>query len=237
MSKKTIIITTIIGVFVIGISIAIGNYYSNKIEALEQNLEAAEGSIETLTLKNGELVSIRDSYILQIDELENRLDVSTKEVKDLQKKLKSQLAYISTLKTETKIDTLVTVRDSIIYKTPELIDVKFKYNDDWISFNGTNKLTFSNNILADSKVDIYNLNIITPITLGITEDLRLFATSDNPYVTFTNMDGAILKNSPFYKKKSPWDFSLHVGFGLQYNLINKQFGIGPYGGGGISYSF
>ena len=63
------------------------NYYSRKNETNQQNLKAAQNELYEVKLKNGELLTVRDSYIATIDDLENLLDISKNEVKDLQKKI------------------------------------------------------------------------------------------------------------------------------------------------------
>lgn len=201
-----------------------------KLNTSEQNLIAYKGKIEQLELMNGELITIRDSYLLDKYKLEEELGISKKEVKDLEKKLESTLAYISNIESEVRIDTIETVRDSIIYINDSDIDVKFNYSDEWMSFNGLTRIrnTQSNTSLRD-------VNMRVPITIGLTDNYKLFIQSDNPYVNFTSMEGVVIDGSKLIQKQRKFGLSVQGGFGVNYDLLNKNLGIGPYLGVGVHW--
>jgi hypothetical protein len=228
--KKSIISLIVEAVLFLGI-ISFGyNLMNKKLDTSEQNLIAYKGKMEQLELKNGELITVRDSYIMDKNQLEEELGVTKKEVKDLEKKLESTLAYISNIESQVRIDTIETVRDSIIYINDSDIDVKFNYSDEWLSFNGLTRIrdTQSNTSLRD-------VNMKVPLTIGLTDNYKLFIQSDNPYVNFTYMEGAVMDGSNLIKKPRRFGLSVQGGMGVNYDLISKQLGVGPYLGLGIHW--
>lgn len=229
-SKKSIISLIIEAVIFLGI-ISFGyQTISNKLKRSEQNIIAYKNQIEQLELKNGELLSTRDSYLMDKNQLEEELDITKKEIKELEKKLGSSLAYIAKIQSEIKIDTIETIKDSIIYinNTPQ--EIFFNYKDEWFSLKGTNNV-------FKSTTSLYDINMIVPLTLGLTNDYKLFIRSPNPYVYFTDMDGAVINGSKLIPKEKHWSFGIHGGFGVSYDMLSKNLGVGPYMGAGISYKF
>ena len=231
MQRTSIISLFIEAVVFICIIIFGINYYNNQLDISDQNLNAYRGQLEQMELKNGELISVRDSYILRIQDLENQFDISKKEVRDLQRKLNSSLAYIAELKSNVRIDTIVTIKDTIIYKDKET-DIRFIYNDDWLSFNGETKIT-------DKKTttNIFNMNMNIPLKVGLSDDYQIFVQSDNPYVNFSSIEGAVIDKSKLRPKKKRWNIGIYGGFGIHYDMPTKSFGYGPQLGVGVSVGF
>ena len=156
------------------------NYYSRENETNQQNLKAAQNELYEVKLKNGELLTVRDSYIATIDDLEHLLDISKNEVKDLQRKLDSKIAYIAKIESNTKIEYIEVVRDSIIYvnNNPNDIITSFNYNDKWLNIKGHNNIKLGENIECNTLLDEININ--TPLTVGLTNDYQIFVSSPNP---------------------------------------------------------
>lgn len=205
--------------------------YDRKLEISEQNYKAAMSEMEEIKLKNGELITSNDSYIFKIKELEEQFDISKKEAKDLEKKLGASLAYISKIESEVRIDTIETVRDTIIYKN-DTTEIKFKYKDEWLNFNGVTTL---NNL--HSTTSIYDLNILTGLKVGVTDNYKIFVQSSNPYIKFTDIEGAVIDGSKFAPKPKRLKFGVQGGFGGMYNIIDKNISIGPYVGVGLQWNF
>ena len=121
--RKSIISLIVEAVLFLGI-ISFGYKLMNgKLETSEQNLIAYKGQMEQLELKNGELITTRDSYILDKKQLEEALDVSKSEVKQLEKQLNSSLAYIANMESQVRIDTVTIVKDSIIYDEGDIAQI------------------------------------------------------------------------------------------------------------------
>lgn len=237
MNKKSIFYIFIEAVLFLAIIVFGINYYTNKLDISNQNLKVYKGEVEQLELKNGELITIRDSYISTISELEEMLDISKKEIKRIQSALDSKVAYISKLESTIKIDTIEMVRDSIIYvdNSPDHVIASFHYTDKWLEMYGRNDINLKNKIDCKTTLDKLQMNV--PLTVGLTEDYQIFVQSDNPYTNFSSIEGAVIDKKQF-RKRDPWiSWGLQFGFGLSYDIFNKDFNLGPYAGAGIEVNF
>ena len=228
--RKSIISLIVEAVLFIGI-ISFGYKVLNgKLETSEQNLIAYKGQMEQLELKNGELIATRDSYILDKKNLEEALNVSKGEVKELEKKLNSSLAYIANMESQVRIDTVTIVKDSIIYDDGDIAQIHFDYDDDWFGVKGTTDLTG-----PEITTSLYDIKMYVPIQWGIMDNYRIFVQSDNPYVSFTNLDGAVIDGSKLIPKQRKFGLSVQGGFGVNYDLLSKNLGVGPYLGVGVHW--
>lgn len=236
MDKKTliIIIEGIVLLLLLGI---VWGVFKSKLNVSDQNLKAMRGEVEILKSKNNELIYVRDSYILQKDDLEAQLGITKKEVKELEKKLDASLNYISELEGKVEIREIVTVRDSIIYVTPENTITKFSYTDKWLSLNGSNNITFNNNKISDISTTVDKVALGLDLRVGLSDNNKIFVETDNPYVTFNTIEGAYLNKKAANTKRVKFTWGFQVGFGVNYGLINKALDVGPYGGFGIGMSF
>lgn len=229
-NKLYIIFGSVIAVLLSTIIVGAG-YYKNKLSNAEQNIDTYKGHIEQLQLKNGELISANNSYILKTKDLENQFNLSKKEVKDLEKKLGDKLAYISKISTKIQYDTITAIKDTIIYRD-NLTEVQFKYTDKWTSFNGVTKLANNN-----AETSIYDLNINVPLKVGLADNYKIFVQSDNPYIQFTDIEGAVIDGSKFNQKKKRVSWGVQLGIGAMYDIIDKNISVGPYGGLGVQLNF
>jgi hypothetical protein len=180
----------------------------------KDNYYVAIDSVKVVELKNGELAYERDLYKLNYDELNEEYK---KKVKDLEKDLNTQIKIISDLKTNIRIDTLI-CRDSIYIKD-DVTHIDFKYNDEWLTLNGTT-------ILDDTTTSINSIFIDVPLTLGIGDNYdNLFITSPNPYVTISKIDGYHLNHTP--KSFDHWDLRAGVNMRVQKNILSNSLDIIP----------
>lgn len=221
----------------IAIIAGVYGFLSNKLDISEQNVVAAYGKVEELTLKNGDLMAVRDSHITTINNLENQLNITTKEAKELQRKLNSKIAYISELESQVRVDSIVTVRDSIIYvdNTAKKMIASFHYDDKWMSFNGENEFTFGENY--ECNTTLHNFTMRTPLVVGLTNDYQIFVKSANPYVQFTDIEGAVIDKQALRPRKKRFSWGLQFGVGAMYDVWHKQVAVGPYGGLGVEINF
>ena len=229
--KSTIILLIIEALFLIVIFGAIKSCDNRKIDILEQNYKASKDTMEIIKLDNNKLLHEKSMYILSENELISQLNISKSEIKELKQKLQSSIEALANVDTKILIDTIYTTTDSIVYKDKDII-YDFSYKDDWLSLNG--KTIFSQ---SNGSTQLYNINIPTPLRVGITKDYQIFVETENPYLYITNIDGAILDSSNFIKKKSHWTHGVQFGFGIQYGLFNKGFDIGPQIGYSLQYNF
>lgn len=201
---------------------------SQKNHELDTNLKAMTDSVHTMEMKNGDLLYEKQGMILEKKELEKYLDITKKEVNELERTLKSKIAYINKLEGTVRVDTLV-MHDSIIYREDSIL-INFDYSDKYLAMDGTT-------IVIDSvpSTTLNNITIDAPLTVGVTEDNQIFVRTGNPYLNFSSIEGAQLKTQK--SKPKNWNLGVQLGIGGQYDLIHKTFGVGPYLGVGISYGW
>ena len=229
---KSIAIMILEAVVFLGIIIGVSSRVSAKIDKAEHNIDALQDSIEVVQTKNGALYYEKESLILEKKEIEEHLDISKKEVRELEKKLNSDLVYIADLEGQLNVKPAIIIKDSLVYvdNTPD--HYKFSYDDTWLKFNG---LTKFEGITATTTVN--NINIPIPIRVGLTDEYTIFVKSDNPYISFTDIQGAAIDKSKIAGRQKRWNVGIQAGIGVQYGLINKQLDAGPYIGVGLSYGF
>lgn len=206
---------------------------TDDINRLDQNLKASKSQIEQLELKNGDLISSRDLYIAKESELTSILDITKQEVKDLKKKLGSSLTYISDIQSKIEFDTIEVIKDSIIYISPNSIKNKFEYTDEWVNIGGESIMDLKDSV---SRTSINKLDINVPLRTGLTDNYKIFIQSDNPYINFTSIEGAVLDKSKLNKKQR-WSHGISLGVGVQYGIINKRFDVGPQIGYSLHFNF
>lgn len=232
MSKKSwiiIIAEALLFIFILGTMIRCNN---DRISNLETNIVAYRDAIENVTLTNGELLASKQSLILSEQQAREELEISKSEIKELKKQLKSDLAYIAKLEAQVELKDTVWIKGDTVYVDGENTRKTFIYSDNWFFLNASIYGTSIN----DSKMSVDKLTMPVPLTIGLTDDYRFWVKTDNPYVTFTNIEGAVIDNSAV-KKNKRFHHGIYVGFGFQYGLFGKQFDFGPQAGYCIMYSF
>ena len=227
---KSIAVMILETVVFLGIVIGVSSKASAKIDKAEHNIDALQDSIEVIQTKNGDLYYEKESLILEKKELEKHLDISKKEVRELEKKLNSDLAYIADLEGQLNVKPAIIIKDSLVYvdNTPD--HYKFSYDDKWLKFNGLTKFEGTS-----ATTTVSNINIPIPIRVGLTDEYTIFVKSDNPYISFTDIQGAAIDKSRIADRSKRWNVGIQVGIGVQYGLINKSLDAGPYVGVGLSY--
>lgn len=237
IDKKTLLNYIIEAVIFIAIIAAVWGCYSDKLNDSEQNLKAAQSRIEKVELKNGELLVSRDSYIAKIGDLEDLLDISKQEAKEIQQVLDSKIAYISRIESEVRVEYIETVRDSIIYidNDPKVATSTFRYNDKWVDLIGRNDFIFGEKFSYNTTIE--SLSIDVPLNVGLTNDYQIFVRTSNPYVSFSNIDGAVIDNSVLKPRKKRFNWGLQLGVGAMYDIIDKDIAVGPYAGIGAEFNF
>ena len=203
------------------------NCSNHKNKVLTNNIQSLRDTVELIQLQNGNLLSEKQSLILDNQQLSEYLNLSKQDIKDLQKKLDSKLLYISELESNVSVHTVI-CHDSV-YIVDSVHYVDFSYSDNWIDLYGTTNLKIP-------QTTINNLYINTPLTIGLTEDNKFFVTTPNPYINITNINSAIVDTKKTTKPKR-WNLGVQVGVGVNYDLIQRHLGVGPYVGVGLSYGF
>ena len=234
MSKKAwviIIIETLLFLLIFSVMI---HYNNDRISKLSNNVSVYRDSIETVTLKNNELLASKQSLILSEAQIRDELNVSKAEIKELKRQLNADLAYIAKLETNVELkDTVWMLPDTVFVNANNYITKSFKYSDNWLQMNSS---VYGSNV-DDLKLSIDYLNIDVPLMLGLTDNYKFWVQTNNPYVTFTNIDGAVVDESAIKPKRQAWHLSMHAGIGVHYGLFGQKVDVGPYIGAGVSYNF
>lgn len=226
--KKFSLITIAI---LLGIILFIVHRYNTTADQLsisQHNLEVSQDSLRTFQLKNDEQVYTINSYILEKNELKKYLDVNNQTIKELEKKLKSKVAYISNIKSNIIYDSII-IKDTVNI-VDDIISYNIKYNDDWIYLRGKSSVR---DRIATTTID--TLSIPTPLQVGLTDNYQIWVKSKNPHLHITDIEGAVIQGSKLNQKQKRWSLGMHVGVGMQYGLMNKQMDFGPQVGIGINY--
>lgn len=206
----------------------------DNLNIAEHNIKSLNDTIRVEKLKNGELIEYKNSLIIEKSELEKYLCITNKEIKELERKLNEKVLYISKLEGEIRVDTLF-LKDSV--STNDSITYIYHFNDinkyyqlsGYTEVDGNNK---GNTVITNNTMNM-------KLKVGLDDDWKIFVTSDNPYITFSGIDGAVLDKDVYLKriKQKKWGIGIQAGIGMQYGLIHKTFDVGPYIGVGISYNF
>ena len=195
---------------------------------LKNNIKALTDSMQVLETKNGDLVYARQALILEKKELEEYLGLSKKEIKELEKTLDDKLSYIAKLEGTVRVDTFTCVDTMYV---DSLTHIDFKYKDKWFALSGTT-------IVSESPLTtINNVQMDVPLQVGLTDNYRIFVKTPNPYVSFTDIEGAVIEKTSNGSKPKRWNLGVQVGIGAGYDLLHKNITVGPYLGVGISYGF
>lgn len=234
LSKREIVGLIIIGILslVLTFTIIYAKNKNNKLDIANNNIEALTDTITQKELKNGELLQYNQSLVLEKQELEKYLQISRQEVKDLEKKLDSKLLYISKIEGRIKTDTIyiensVSTTDSLSYRYSFMKDTEYYTICGYTDVDKNHK----------SFTTITENTIPLKLKVGLTQDWKIFVTSDNPNVNLTSIEGALVDKKTFLKQQEKDRFSIGIqfGFGAQYGLMHRQFDYGPYIGIGAEY--
>lgn len=213
--------------FVIIILLVFANRNSSQeTQRWKDNYYITQDSLNVVTTKNGELIYERDLYQLNYNELNEEYQ---KRVKELEKELNKSIKYISKIEGNIKIDTLV-LRDSV-WISDNITHVDFSYNDSWMKLKGSTILG------KDTNTYLNSLYIDVPLVVSISDEKSnsIFVTTENPYITFSSIEGVVLDKTPNDFKH--WTWRALFGMDLNRALINNTTDIIPYIESDISYKF
>lgn len=207
-----------------------------KLDIAENNISALTDTISTYKLKNGELLYEKQGYIAEKEQLSTFIGVQESEIKELEKKLGSAVSTIAKLKQEVKVDTLKLIDSVYVYDEDEVRN-DFSFSDNWLSLSGTT-------IYKDYKFSttLNSLSMDVPLMIGTTKDNTWFVKTDNPYVSFSSIEGASIEKA----KPKRFSLSIHAGVGLSYGygisssvdgIVRSGWFFGPavHIGAGVSY--
>lgn len=188
---------------------------------LKNNVRALTDSVQVLETKNGDLLYAKQSLILEKKELEEYLGISNKKISELEKKLDSKIAYIAKLEGSVKIDT-VYLNDSVNI-VDDTVFIYFNENNKWYTIDGETKYF---NCESNTRINTIEMNV--PLTLALTDDYKVSVLSENPYVRFNNINGAVVENSVIKPREKKFGLTVGVGPYVGYggNLNANGFNTG-----------
>jgi len=196
----------------------------------EHNYHALQDSVHYYETKNGELLAYKDALILDKKELQEYLNMSRQEIKELEKKLEGALAMAGQIHTVIRYDT-IRMTDSI-YLVNDTIFSKFKYEDLYTQIGGHTVITDS---MTKSETTLDYIDIYAKLKIGMTDNYKFYATSDNPHLNITNIESAVIDEDMFRQDRKKWGLSVYAGFGANYGIVNKKIDVGPSLGVALTY--
>lgn len=168
---------------------------------LKNNISALTDSLNTVELNNGKLRYEKQALILEKDDLQKYLKLSEDENKALKKQ---NLAYLNKLNAKVQMDTIV-MNDTVYFGKDSTTVIDFIYNDAYTLINGTTRIKNYN-----ASTTINKLEMSTPLVLGMTKDYKVLAYSDNPHLTFTDINAAAIEKQI---KPKRWGIGIYAGIG------------------------
>lgn len=224
-----IVIAILIVIIILSMNTCVN--YKNDYKTYKHNLEISNDSVKSMKLKNGELLSYNNSLVIERKELEDQLNITKKELKDIEKKLDASVIYISKIESNTRIDSVI-IENVIIERDTNTIVYEFGTSDSiYYIISGKNTLKNGKDLIT--MIDSIRMDI--PLKVGLDYEKKIFVTTQNPYVNITSIEGAVIDKKYFNNKKK-WSLSIHAGFGVQYGLVRRNFDFGPVVSLGINYN-
>lgn len=209
---------------------------SKNLHIAENNISALTDTLNCYEMRNGELLYEKQGYILEKKHLEEYIGVCEKDIRELENKLECALSTISKMQAHVKIDTIYMTDTTFIYDDG-LVRNDFTYNNEWLSLSG---ITTYNGCKFSTQINSIYMDV--PLKIGTTKDNTWFATTENPYVNFSCIEGANLEKV----KQKRWSFGIQLGVGVFGGVgvtgcsdgimrTGWTIGTGFYGGIGFSY--
>lgn len=233
MTKRACIILTAICLFFLLIIGTIVKRNNDKITLLTHNLEAVKDSLTTSKLENGDLLSSKQTLILDKKELSEELNISKNTIKEIEKTLNSKIAHIAKLEAQIKLKDTIWMKPDTVYVKENYTIKKFTWHDEWAMVKSS---VIGDNV-NNSKMTIDKLYINTPVEVGLTEDYNFWVKTPNPYIVINGITSAVIDGSPIKAKDKRFHHGIYVGFGFNYGLFNRSWDFGPHAGYGFMYSF
>ena len=231
-------------VLILAIMFGINSCQKRQIERdiSTHNINALLDSMKVTQSKLNGVIYSRDALLITKDDLEKALGISKKQIKELNKKLDSKVTYIAKLEGDI----------SILNK--QLGDVSYtKIGDNYAIHSKDSNQYYKVGLTSNFKIDTTNYTInnlsskldylVMPINLttGLTDEWTIFVNTDNPYVKFTNISGAVVDKNLYIpkSKQKPWALGIGVGMATGYNIGGggDNWYVGPGVFVGVTYNF
>lgn len=205
-----------------------------------QNQKALTDKIEVLKNKANEKeyrITLFETDINNLKKLNDSLYLEYKKIKE------GKVEYISNIKI-VYIDTnKLKSNDTHSILSKDYHQINWKFNDSDSEFGGFTR--FKINFLKDGNYDVlsdtsfltkrlFRLSLTTGIIKEKDGTRRIFVTPSNQNVEVTKIEGVILEEKYYTRKKPVITLGLQLGYGLSFG---NQIGITPFIGIGLQYNF
>jgi len=225
---------------------------SSEVNTLTQNVSALNDSVRTYRSKNGDLIFKKDALIAEngsLKSLNTDLDKEVKNLKDNPIVVVHTVIKIvhDTIKIPISIGVGVWNADSSAITR----DLTWTYEKEYskgnyqkLSGDFTAKVDTSLNLTASPmhiNIDEFGVSMYTGLTENKNGLLEIYANSDYPGFSITNLDGALIDpaKSEILKKYFPpkkWAIGVYTGYGIYIDPSLYRIGSGFQIGIGIQYN-
>lgn len=206
---------------------------NDRIERLENNVDAYKTEMEVVKTQNGELMAVRQSLMLTESELREELDLTKKEYRELEKTLADDIAYIAQLEAMVAVpDTIYMKGDTVYIKDDYTIKI-FEWENNWMRLGAE---VYGGSI-ETSELSVFDISMDVPLEFGLTDGYKVFVKSPNPYVKFQELNSVVVTGSSVKKKDKRFHHGITAGFGIHYGLSQRNWDFGPGVMYGLTYSF
>lgn len=246
---RSILIVGIVTITILGVTIM--KYFSirNDLAIANQNRAALADTLRVSKNKVGTL-----EYSKQILVAKHKSDVKdlNKNLSDVVKDYEGKIHELSVLNAEIKSDTIVITNTEFINYPNSIKSLKWSVNNKYDENNsrsiaGESKFKFDsiNDKFRPLETvitkDVIRFNIIQGLRTAKDGKIEMFASSDYPGFSATELNSVIIDptSHPVLKKfTKPKKFNLSVygGYGATADLKNNALVIGPQVGGGLTYT-
>lgn len=204
------------------------NRAESELEGARQNVSALSDSLRIVRTRSGEIIAKKNALYCDLEEYEQLTNKQNKEIKKLQKQLKENIDYLS------EVNLKVGRTDTFFIKEVEKVGdtISFAYKDTFRLLEGYISGLDSPKMALTKDLTKIGLKV------GMSESGEIFATSDNPSVEFTCIDGALLSEEIRELKtrnEKRWSVGLSItgGVGMTYGIGGASAGVGIILGIGV----
>ncbi|MBP5723206.1 MAG: hypothetical protein J6X18_06510 [Bacteroidales bacterium] len=172
----------------------------------EHNLEALTDTIRYYKGKNSELVATKSILEADYETLKTTNAELEEKIRNMKVDNPQQVVYVETTVEHEVHDTVW------IVNLDTVIDKRFDFSNRWRSLNGNIRLENSRLGLSIAEDKVF-LNYYLAI-----KDGRVYLTSDNPYVTFNEIQGLTVPT----RKKYRFGVGIGPSITMSYNFMTNQ---------------
>lgn len=204
----------------------------------QNNILALTDSVTTYRTQNGQLTQSRRALIGDVETISAMNRQLRDELQQEHYEVQSLQALVAELSNK---DTIIVYVDVPVFadSTDGIYTVPWSWSNEFTQIVATSRFTLSQNDLSVNDFSttlnyIMQIPIVTGINKVSDSEWRIFVRSQNPDITFTNIQGFSVPSSTFasneVRRPRPWGIGFQAGYGA------TRHGLSPYMGVGLSYN-